>query len=250
MRQGDIRQGRLTPVERSNDVRTPPSDNGEVDTQEQVSGPARTSIGRLFDRHVEVSVVALMSITAILTAWTGFQSSKWSGVQATSFSEAGALRTESVRASNNAGQQVAVDVGLFSSWADAYATDQTDLADFYRDRFTPELDVAATAWEALEPLQNADAPPSPFTMDEYVLPAAVEARELEAAAEERAANARDANQQSDDYVVMSVLLASVLFFAALSSKLTSAMNRRIMFALAAVGFVVCASIVATMPIEI
>ena len=199
---------------------------------------------------MEICVVALMSMSAILTAWTGFQSAKWSGVQATSFSEAGALRTESVRASNIAGQQVAVDVGLFSSWVDAYASDETTLAEFYRDRFTPALDAATSAWEALEPLQSADAPPSPFSMDEYVLPKVVEANELELAAEASAATAREANQRSDNYVIMSVLLASVLFFAALSSKLTSARNRRVMFGLAAIGFCACALTVLTMPIEI
>lgn len=194
--------------------------------------------------------MALLSMSAILTAWTGFQSSKWSGVQATSFSEAGALRTESVRASNTAGQQVAIDVGLFTAWADAYATGETGLAEFYRDRFTPVLDEATTAWEALEPLQSADAPPSPFSMDAYVLPKAVEANELELAADAAAAAARAANQQSDNYVIMSVLLASVLFFAALSSKLTSPRNRRVMFGLAAIGFCACALTVLTMPIEI
>lgn len=204
----------------------------------------------VLDRYGELIAVAIMSITAILTAWTGFQSAKWGGVMSTSFSQAGAQRTESIRASNEAGQHVGIDVGLFSSWVDAYAQGNEELADFYRERFTVVLDEATTAWQATEPLINPDAPPSPFSMDEYELPAALEAAELEAAADQSAAAARAANQQSDNYVVMSVLLASVLFFAAMSSKLSSARSRRIMFGTATIGLVVCAIIVATMPIEI
>ena len=49
---------------------------------------------------ISLFAVVLMSLTAVLTAWTGFQSAKWSGVQAIAFSEAAALRTESVRSSN------------------------------------------------------------------------------------------------------------------------------------------------------
>jgi hypothetical protein len=212
--------------------------------EEEVSG------NRFLDRNLEVLVVALMALAAVLTAWSGFESAKWGGVMSTSFSEAGAQRTESVRASNLAGQQVAIDVGLFSSYADAFATGQSDLAAFYRARFTPELDAAATAWEARDPLNDPDAPSSPFAMEEYVLQAAVEANELEAAADASAATARQANQRSDNYVVMSVLLASVLFFAALSSKLQNPRNRRVLLGVAVIGVVVCAAILVTLPIEI
>ena len=36
---------------------------------------------------------AIMAVAAILTAWTAFQSAKWSGVQATKFAGKGANRT-------------------------------------------------------------------------------------------------------------------------------------------------------------
>jgi hypothetical protein len=45
------------------------------------------------------------------------------------------MRTESVRFSWLAGQQTAVDVALFTQWAEAIATDETELADFLRERF-------------------------------------------------------------------------------------------------------------------
>ena len=71
-----------------------------------------------------------------------------------------------------------------------------------------------------------------MTLDEngepvYVLAAEQEAADLAALAEERGQQAREANQNSDSYVMTMVLFASVLFFAGVSSKLSSPRNRRI-----------------------
>jgi hypothetical protein len=52
--------------------------------------------------NFELISVIVMSVTAIATAWSGFQSSQWSAVQATSYGDAANDQTESVRASNEA----------------------------------------------------------------------------------------------------------------------------------------------------
>ncbi|MCH8971372.1 MAG: hypothetical protein IH918_04710, partial [Acidobacteria bacterium] len=69
--------------------------------------------------RVELIATILMALAAIFTAWAAFQSAKWSGEQATSFSRAGAARTESTRFDTRAGQQAGVDVAIFTSWLDA-----------------------------------------------------------------------------------------------------------------------------------
>lgn len=208
--------------------------------------PRRLRRGQL----VELLSVALMSITVILTAWSGFQSAKWGGVMSTSFSEAGASRTESVRMSTIAGQQASVDVAVFTSWIEALAAGDDDLAGFLRERFTDRLDTATTAWEATDPLGNPESPATPFDMSEYVLDAADEAAALEAAAEESSADARTANQRSDNYVVMSVLFAAVIFFGALSTKLASERGQTILLGLAFVGLIVGVVVLSTFPVEV
>ena len=40
----------------------------------------------------------MLSVTAILTAWCGFQASKWSGERAIAFAEASAARVEATDA--------------------------------------------------------------------------------------------------------------------------------------------------------
>lgn len=202
------------------------------------------------ERRIEIVAAVLLSVTTILTAWTAFQSAKWSGVMAIRFSEAGATRTESVRFSTQAGQQASVDVGLFVQWAQAVATDEIDLADFLRQRFRDEFTPALEAWLATDPLHNPDSPPSPFAMDEYRLASADKAAELEQQAEQRAQEARDANQQSDDYVLTTVLFAVVLFFVGIGTKFESLRVRIGLLVLAGIGLAVGISIVATFPIEL
>ena len=58
---------------------------------------------------------------------------------------------------------------------DAYALDQTMLADFYYARFRDEFEPAVKAWVATKPLKNPDAPLTPFAMPEYKLAAREEA---------------------------------------------------------------------------
>ena len=127
---------------------------------------------RRLDRRFEMFEAVLLSIAALLVAWTGFQSAKWSGVQANSYSQAGASRVESTRSSTLAGQQTTVDVITFTQWLQAagqegllteppdpdtgYVPDPTLLSGFLYERFRPEFRVAVDAWVATSPRINAD----------------------------------------------------------------------------------------------
>jgi hypothetical protein len=201
-------------------------------------------------RRIEILGVTLIALTAVLTAWSAFESSKWGGVMSIEFSSANASRTESVRASNVANRQTVVDVSLFTAYAEAVATEDELLADFLSERFPDRLAVAMDAWLATEPLQNPDAPATPFDMPEYQLESADEAAALEAQATASSQDARDANQRSDNYTIMTVFLATVLLLAALSSKVD---NPRVQIALLAIALVVFIGIgitVSQMPVEI
>jgi hypothetical protein len=199
------------------------------------------------DRRVEVIAAVILSITTILTAWSAFESAKWSGLQSIAFSQAGAKRTESVRFSTLAGQQTAVDVALFT---EAVATDNTELADFLRERFRPEFVEPFELWVASEPRTNPDAASSPFAMEEYELEATGEADRLVLAAEQRAQDGLDHNQTSDNYVLMTVLFAIVLFFVAVGTRFDALQIRIGLIGLAAVGLISGIVVLSTFPIEI
>ena len=177
-----------------------------------------------FDRYeglVEILATIVLGLATLATAWSGYQSASWGGVQSTSFSQAGATRTESVRASNQGGQLAQIDVGVFMNWVNAYATDNTPLADFYEARFSERFKPAFDAWLETNPVNNPEAPKTPFTMQEYVVDKMVEAEQLEKQAEELFKQGTVANQTSDDYVINTVILASVLFLAGIQSRFRS-----------------------------
>ena len=180
----------------------------------------------------EVIATLILALATLATAWSGYQSARWGGEQSTKFSQAGALRTESVRASTTAGQISQVDIGLFTNWVNAFAVDNQLLADFYVDRFRPEFAVAFEAWLATDPRNNPEAPKSPFSMPEYTVSQAQEADRLEQESSKTFAEGGAANQTSDNYILNTVILASVLFLAGVQTRIKSVPARMIIVILA------------------
>jgi hypothetical protein len=171
-----------------------------------------------FEPLAEILAILILATATLATAWSGYQSARWSGVQAADYSRAGAMRLESSRASTLAGQQMQVDVGLFTNWVNAYADSNQQLTDFYQKRFRDEFKPAFDAWLLTDPKNNPNAPKSPFAMPEYSLAKNEEADALEQKAGEYFDAAESANEIADRYVLDTVILASVLFLAGMSSQ--------------------------------
>lgn len=211
--------------------------------------PGRWSVQHVHGR-VELLATILLAIAAVATAWSSYQSARWSGVQAIDFSRANASRVESTRASTEAGQLLQIDVITFTQWADAYAGAEPELADFYFKRFRSEFKPAVRAWIATEPLKNPEAPPVPFSMPQYKLAAEAESKQLLRKAETATAEAQQSNQRSDNYVLAVVLFAAALFFAGISTKLAVPSQRVAVLVLGYVLFVGTAIWLATFPVTI
>jgi hypothetical protein len=198
----------------------------------------------------ELGAALLLALATVATAWSGYQASRWNGEQAKAFSRANAARIESTRASARADAETEIDVATFTQWVNAYVREETELADFYFARFRAEFVPAVEAWVATRPLQNPDAPLTPFAMPEYKVAARAEAAALEAEAEEWSARARANVQRATNYVLGVVLFASALFFAGMSSKLGT---RRLQLTLLGFGIAVFAlgvTWLATLPLSV
>ena len=206
--------------------------------------------GERADRRLELAATALLAIAAVATAWASYQSSRWHGKQAQAQSASIAARVESSKAADVANRQVQIDVAIFTQWVDAYATGETELADFYRQRFRDEFEPAFEAWVATRPLRNPDAPLSPFAMAEYQLAATEEAEQLEAEATEASHEVRIDIQRADNYVLAVVLFAVSLFFAGISTRLHRTGPRAAILALGYVLFVGTVVWIATFPVTI
>jgi hypothetical protein len=214
------------------------------------------------DRRFEIMEAVLLSLAAVLTAWAGFQATKWSGEQADGYSQAASTRVEATRSADLANQSSVADLITFTEWlaaaeregllADslpgrAYVPDPDLLSGFLYQRFRNEFAVAVSAWLATSPRTNPDAPTSPFQMPEYELAAQREADRLEARADRESERAREANDISDRYVLITIMLASVLFFAGIGSKMDTYRARVLLLGMGTALLLVSAVVVASFP---
>jgi hypothetical protein len=200
--------------------------------------------------RVELVATVLLAVSAVATAWSGYQATRWNGEQAKASARTNAIRIDAARAQGLSEAQKEVDVATFIQWVDAYAHRETELTTFYARRFRDEFTPAFAAWLATKPLTNADAPLTPFVMPQYRLAAEVEAERLDAEAEESAALVRRNIQRSTNYVLGVVLFSVALFFAGTSTKLTNPRLRAFAVGVGCVVFLGTLVWIASSPISL
>ncbi|WP_454049851.1 hypothetical protein [Cellulomonas sp. Marseille-Q8402] len=195
----------------------------------------------------DVTALAVLTVTAVLTAWSGFESSKWGGEMSIAFSRASSQRIEATRWSATADAARGYDLQTFALWLEAVAQEDDELATFVEQRFAERFRPAFDEWVAARPLLDPDAPPSPFALESYQPPGTAEAAAADARADEYFAQALRNNQRGDDYTLLTVLFALVLFFAAMSERARRALSRHVLLGLAGVLFLLGVVLLATFP---
>ena len=94
----------------------------------------------------------------------------------------------------------------------------TQLADLYERRFRAEFRPAFEKWLADDPLNNVHAVPSPLLEPNYKLANMEKADGLERVGDRRFEEGKQATENADDYVFVTVFFAIVLFFAGISLR--------------------------------
>jgi len=212
-----------------------------------MTAPAEPAATHMQHR-IDVLATVLLALATIATAWAGYQSSRWHSEQAKLQMKATASRIESTRSQEIADRETQVDVALFIQWVDAQALDETELAEFYRERFSDRLAPAFKAWIAKKPLDNPAAPESPFGMRQYNVAARDEAISQNDEADALAARATVDIQRADNYVFAVVLFAACLFFAGLSTRMHSVGSQKVILGMGYILFVASVVWVATFPV--
>jgi hypothetical protein len=177
----------------------------------------------------ELVAVILLSLVAVLTAWCGFQASKWGGDSSVAFNEASDARIEASNLESQARDARALDLAVYAQWVVAEAHGDLDLADYIEARFTPQFAAAFTAWEADGRVENG-----PFAREEYVPPGTNDAAAALAESDAEFQTALDFNEKGDNYSLITVLFALVLFLSAIAQRGISVLASRIVLGLAAV----------------
>ena len=174
---------------------------------------------RTVDRIVDLASVALISIAALLSAVCGYQAGRWDGEETRLYNLADASRILAAEASDRANVLSAIDVAVFLQYINAVDAGDTRKAQFLYRRQRPEMRQATAAWLATKPLQNAKAPSSPFVMPQYHLRTRAEARSLDDDAKASFTQAQIAKRHSDDFLLLTIVFASVSFLAGMSTKM-------------------------------
>jgi len=137
-------------------------------------------------------------------------------------------------------QSATIHTAMFMQMLAAQQAGNEKLANFYVERFPPDVRKAYDAWLAQNPFENANADPHPFVPTLYEVRGTREAAEATSKAAENLQESRNAGNVSGQYLANTVLFATVLFFASASGKFEQRRVRvtAFMFAVAVFAFAV------------
>jgi hypothetical protein len=178
--------------------------------------------GGEFARWIDLASAVLLAVAVVASAFSAWQATLWSGVQATSYAEASSKRLQSNAALTTALTEISYDATSFALGAAEYFGGDQEAVQFFTERlFREEFKPAVEAWLATEPLQNPEAAKTPFQLPEYKNANLEDSQRLQEEAEAKFEEGKEANKNGDDYILATVLFASVLFFAGITTKFKS-----------------------------
>jgi hypothetical protein len=184
------------------------------------------------DRWISVVEAIVLSLVAVLAAYSGFAAAKWGTESSVSLAKASALRAKSNRADTEAIVTRTLDSVSFNAWFTSFVAGNRKAERIAERRLRPGYRPAFYAWLATDPAHNPNAPPGPAYMPQYVIPQQVSAAALNSQAVAAFAKGESAGGTSDNYVRDTVFLATVLFLVGISGHFRI---RQARYALVAVG---------------
>ena len=169
-------------------------------------------------RKISIMEAVLLSIVALMAAWSGYAAAKWSTESRVRLAEASTKRSEANRADLQAMSLRNFDSSTFEAWFAAFTARNQQAMTIAERRFRPQFRVAFDAWRATHPETNPHAPKGPTYMPQYRQPGLGQAAALDAQATHAFNAGSDAGETSDEYVRVTVFLASVLFLVGISTQ--------------------------------
>jgi hypothetical protein len=168
------------------------------------------------DRWVSIVEAMLLSLVALLAAYSGFAAAKWGTESSVSLAKASAFRTKASRDELLALQTRTLDSVSFNAFFTAYVAGNKKAEALAERRLRPGYRPAFFAWLATDPANNPHAPPGPSYMPQYVIPQQKSGDLYDYAADEEFTKGEGAGGTSDKYVRDTVFLATVLFLVGIS----------------------------------
>ena len=167
---------------------------------------------------IELIEALILALVAVATAWSGYQAAEWAGRRAADYAKANRVRVDAEGLATLAGQERIYDSDTFNSWLAAKLGGQAQAADFFERRFRDEYRPAFAAWMKTDPFNNAQASPGPIFMPEYHNAKHERFLALTKEAGAMADQGTKAGETGDQYVRITVLLATVLLITAIGQR--------------------------------
>src|SRR5215467_12656168 len=188
----------------------------KAEEEKEEQGEESSTEAKGQERWLTITEAVLLAVVAILAAWSGFASAKWSTHSSLYLAKASAARTEANRAAYEADNLMSFDSTMFDAWFTAYVAHNKGAMRVAEARFRPVYLAAFKAWLATHPFTNPNAPKGPSYMPQYKLPQMAESAALDAKANAYYTLGEEAGSNADGYVRTTVYLATVLFLVGIS----------------------------------
>ena len=182
-----------------------------AEQEETAGGPSRKD-----DKWLSIAEAVMLSLVAVVAAYSGFAAAKWGTESSLHLAKASALRTKANRADLEAIVTRTLDAVYFNAWFSAYLSGNKHAELVAERRLRPGYRPAFHAWLATDPFNNPNAPPGPAYMPQYVIPQATLSAALDKQADRAFAEGQADGQTGDNYVRDTVFLATVLFLVGIS----------------------------------
>ena len=181
---------------------------------------------------IEIIEAVILALVAVATAWSGYQAAQWAGKRAEDYSKANRLRVSAEGLATLAGQQRIYDSDTFNNWLAAKLGNREKEAEFFERRFRDEYKVAFLAWIKTDPFNNAQASAGPVFMPEYHNAKHEQFLGVSKQAAEVADQGTRSGEIGDQYIRITVLLATVLLITAIGQRFHFRMVRVVFMILA------------------
>jgi hypothetical protein len=191
------------------------------------------------DRWISIFEAVLLSVVALMAAWSGYSAAKWGTHSSLSLAKASGARSRASVALVQATQIRTLDSVSFNAAETAFLANNARAFSVAVRRLRPGYRPAFKAWLALHPLKNPNAPPDPTYLRLYQIPQDAVARVSTAQSNAYFTEGESAAATADKYVRLTVLLAAVLFLVGIGSRFPLRVARYGLNGVAAVLLVVC-----------
>ena len=167
---------------------------------------------------LEIVEAILLALVACATAWSGYQAARWDSQQSELYGRSSKLRIEAQGFSLQSNQMRQYNAANVNEWLKAELNGEKNLAELFERRFLPEFLPAFEAWKKTDPLHNPNAPAGPMLMPEYRDNEEAEFKRLDREATDLFDQGTRAREHGDEYVRVTVTLATVLLLTAISQR--------------------------------